>query len=68
MSQSDILNYLKKRKCWVIAKEIQKELEIGESAISSNLNCLLKSGEISRKEVPRDFKTNRGKMYQWKVN
>ena len=51
MTQSEVYNLLKKTKEWMTVKEIARELNIGDSAVSMNLRKLFKYGEINVKET-----------------
>jgi predicted transcriptional regulator len=46
MTQNDVYNLLKAEDKWMTAKEIAKILNTGAKSISTNLNKLLKSGDV----------------------
>ena len=53
MSQSDIINYLKKRKTHASVSEIKKKLDNSPASVNRCLNKLLKLKEVKRQRVKK---------------
>lgn len=64
MSQQDVYNALKKKRKWMTSIELCKLVDVNKHTITVNLNKLLKSGDVLRKER-KYYKQEGG--YLWKI-
>ncbi len=64
MSQSDVINILRKEKGWLTTDQISKKLDVSNQSVTNCLNSLYKQGEID-KLINDGRNLERG--YTWRI-
>lgn len=68
MSQESVLKLLRKKRRWITSREIQEELNLGDSAVNRTLKVLLKHNEIQRKEEKMSSGRKKNFLgYKWRM-